>query len=101
MRLRPLLVAIAVAGAVLGQACDTSEAPDEDACFYRGQVRPVGDDFPAGDGCNTCTCNSDLSVSCTEIACPDADIPDAGPADAGADADIPDAGARPDAASGQ
>lgn len=29
----------------------------------------VGASFPATDGCNTCTCNSDTSISCTEKAC--------------------------------
>jgi hypothetical protein len=76
-------------------ACGSSDGPEEDACFYRGQVFPVGAEFPAGDGCNACTCQPDLSVSCTEVPCPDADIPDAGaPADAGGDAD---AGALADA----
>ena len=29
-----------------------------------------GDTFPAGDGCNTCTCGFDGTVGCTKIACP-------------------------------
>jgi hypothetical protein len=90
MRLRFLLVL--VVAALAGQGCGSSDGQDEDACFYRGQVRPVGADFPAGDGCNTCTCNEDLSVACTEVPCPDADIPDAGPADGGVDAGDIDAG---------
>jgi hypothetical protein len=46
------------------------------------------------DGCNTCTCEPDLSISCTEVACPDADLSDAGePLDAG---DIADAGVAGD-----
>lgn len=29
----------------------------------------VGASFPASDSCNTCTCNPDTSISCTEKAC--------------------------------
>jgi hypothetical protein len=82
--------------AVSGLAC-TSEALEENACFHQGQVHPVGAEFPAGDGCNTCTCSDDLSVACTENACPDADLPDAGTTeidagDGGVDAGGEDAG---------
>jgi len=29
----------------------------------------TGEDFPAGDGCNTCTCQDNGGVVCTELAC--------------------------------
>ena len=34
---------------------------------------PVGSTKPAGDGCNTCTCQASGSFICTKIACPVAD----------------------------
>ncbi|XP_062587847.1 BPTI/Kunitz domain-containing protein-like, partial [Saccostrea cucullata] len=34
-----------------------------------GRTYKVGENFPAGDGCNGCTCRSDLSVVCTLIDC--------------------------------
>ncbi len=41
-------------------------------CTYDGVVYYGGDSFVATDGCNTCTCESDGQVSCTEKACEDA-----------------------------
>jgi hypothetical protein len=38
-------------------------------CLYNGATYSDGDTFPAGDGCNTCTCASG-SVACTEAFCP-------------------------------
>jgi len=37
-------------------------------CGYYGKSYQDGDNFPAGDGCNTCFCNNG-SVGCTEIFC--------------------------------
>ncbi|GEM_PF-537613 len=34
-----------------------------------GKEYKVGETFPAADGCNTCTCGKDGSISCTEKAC--------------------------------
>jgi len=45
-------------------------------CSYNGHEYALGDVFPAGDGCNSCTCTA-TGASCTKLAC----------ADAGADAD--------------
>jgi hypothetical protein len=39
-------------------------------CQINDQSYPVGQTFTATDGCNTCTCNSDLTISCTENTCP-------------------------------
>ncbi|CAI8055640.1 Deleted in malignant brain tumors 1 protein [Geodia barretti] len=38
-------------------------------CLYNGVIYSDGDTFPAGDGCNNCTCASG-SVACTEAFCP-------------------------------
>jgi hypothetical protein len=39
-------------------------------CEYEGETYEPGDDFPAADGCNSCTCGEDGDVGCTEMACP-------------------------------
>ena len=41
----------------------------EKACEINGQEYAINETFTATDGCNTCTCNSDLSIVCTEMAC--------------------------------
>ena len=38
-------------------------------CKINEQEYSVGESFAATDGCNTCTCYPDLTVSCTEKAC--------------------------------
>lgn len=38
-------------------------------CFLNDQTLRQGDTFPATDGCNTCTCNSDATITCTDEAC--------------------------------
>ena len=38
-------------------------------CGYSKLVYSSGDTFPDRDGCNTCTCQEDGQVGCTEIAC--------------------------------
>jgi len=47
------------------------------ACTYNGNSYALGDVFPAGDGCNSCSCGTG-GVACTELACADAGI-DASP----------------------
>ncbi|MET0386576.1 MAG: Kazal-type serine protease inhibitor domain-containing protein [Polyangiales bacterium] len=47
-------------------ACDGRE---EDGCTYRGQFYDVGETFPAGDGCNTCSCRAGGVVTCSQITC--------------------------------
>jgi len=39
------------------------------ACQHAGKTYVAGDSFPSADGCNTCTCTEQGSVSCTERAC--------------------------------
>ena len=38
-------------------------------CVYAGTSYAVGEQFPALDGCNTCTCSDTGDVGCTKIAC--------------------------------
>lgn len=38
-------------------------------CSYEGKMYPAGSSFPASDGCNSCGCQADGSVACTEKAC--------------------------------
>lgn len=40
-----------------------------DYCLLNDQRYPVNQTFTATDGCNTCTCNADLTISCTELSC--------------------------------
>lgn len=46
-------------------------------CRYEGKVYPIGQTFPSGDGCNTCSCSSGGAVACTLRACL---LPDGGDA---------------------
>ncbi|MFZ2153546.1 MAG: hypothetical protein WAV41_05875 [Microgenomates group bacterium] len=38
-------------------------------CQTNDKNIPVGESFPAADGCNTCSCTSDLTIVCTQKAC--------------------------------
>lgn len=38
-------------------------------CETNDKKIPTGESFPAVDGCNTCTCGDDLTISCTEKDC--------------------------------
>ncbi len=45
--------------------------PDPDCsagCEYNGKTYGLGEQFPATDGCNTCTCG-EAGVGCTKMAC--------------------------------
>ena len=54
-----------------GQAkSDSSDTGDGVECEYEGQTYEPGDDFPAADGCNSCTCGEDGLVGCTLVDCP-------------------------------
>jgi hypothetical protein len=66
------------------------EDPAEPECTYQGTTHAAGESFPQGDGCNSCGCAADGSVSCTKAAC----FSDGGPgSDASNDAATPaDAG---------
>lgn len=67
MSKRALLTVSALTVAALAGACSDSAS----TCAYQGRAYAAGETFPAGDGCNTCTCDpKTLSVGCTEKACP-------------------------------
>lgn len=64
----------------LASACEGGKGGGSDGdCVVDGVVHELGEVFPAGDGCNTCSCTPD-GVACTERACPDAGTIDADPA---------------------
>nr|XP_034320544.1 BPTI/Kunitz domain-containing protein-like [Crassostrea gigas] len=48
----------------------TGPLPGSPGCFYNGRYYFQGQSFPAGDGCNSCTCQGNNNVACTLIACP-------------------------------
>lgn len=50
----------------------------ERRCEYGGQYWLPGDEFPAGDGCNVCTCTETGEVACTLAECPQAAFTGAG-----------------------
>jgi hypothetical protein len=61
---------------VVGHECDGGKCgadpdpdPDPEGCMYAGEQHDVGDSFPSDDGCNTCSCQEDGQVACTERAC--------------------------------
>jgi len=39
------------------------------SCRYEGKAYAAGETFPASDGCNNCSCQSDGAVVCTTRAC--------------------------------
>ena len=38
-------------------------------CQVNDKQYKIGESFKGKDGCNTCTCQSDLTISCTDLAC--------------------------------
>ena len=58
-------------------------------CTYYGMTYAIGDTFPAGDGCNSCSCTSE-GVACTAIGCPVDGGVDADPASCGASGGCPE-----------
>lgn len=54
-------------------ATTTSPAPtaivNTPVCELNDQRYQIGESFTAADGCNTCTCLEDLTISCTEESC--------------------------------
>nr|XP_022311191.1 protein AMBP-like [Crassostrea virginica] len=43
--------------------------PPTKICDYQGRKIRVGQDVDAGDNCNTCTCQSNGQVTCTQKQC--------------------------------
>lgn len=65
-------------------ACGGDDDTGPGTCTYQGMTYALGDTFPEGDGCNSCSC-TDHGVTCTIIFCgPDGDAGiDADPASCG------------------
>jgi hypothetical protein len=54
--------------ACVGDDDDSGSGSGSMTCTHAGTDYEVGDTFPAGDGCNTCSC-TDQGVACTIIGC--------------------------------
>lgn len=67
-------------------ACDDHDKAGA-ACLYNGTSYALGEVFPAGDSCNSCTCTAD-GVICTGLGCLDGGV-DANPASCGASSGCP------------
>ncbi len=46
-----------------------TETQSVTVCELNDQTYQIGESFPAADGCNTCACQPDQLIICTEIAC--------------------------------
>jgi hypothetical protein len=68
-----------VIGIVAVVAGCSGGGPDE-SCHYQDHTYHTGDTWPAGDGCNDCTCNAPGNIDCTARPC--SAPPDANPATA-------------------
>jgi hypothetical protein len=64
-----LAAAMTACGGVVKKDPDPKDEPPPVTCSYQGVTHASGDSFPAEDGCNSCSCNDDGSVGCTEIGC--------------------------------
>jgi hypothetical protein len=60
-----LLLLLVVAG------CSATGSDPGGQCTYAGSVHASGATFPAGDGCNTCSCDAHSTVICTRSVCLD------------------------------
>jgi hypothetical protein len=58
-----LLIALSLVG------CGGASRGSNTQCTYGEHVYDSGQNFPARDGCNTCSCDDDGRVSCTLLAC--------------------------------
>lgn len=61
---------------IVGTACTEHGKGGGVFCQFMGDVHQVGDQFPAGDNCNTCSCDIDGNVVCTDMGCIDGGLPD-------------------------
>lgn len=59
----------------LSSGCAKEGLTGHTACSYAGKSYGAGGNFPATDGCNTCSCDVSGAVACTTMAC----LGDAGP----------------------
>ncbi|PIU73804.1 hypothetical protein COS78_00320 [Candidatus Shapirobacteria bacterium CG06_land_8_20_14_3_00_40_12] len=46
-----------------------TETKSNPVCELNDKTYQIGESFPAADGCNTCACQPDQLIICTEIAC--------------------------------
>ena len=69
-------------------ACDDHGKGGDGACVYHGTSYALGDVFPAGDNCNSCTCTAN-GPTCTGLACVDGGV-DANPMSCGASGGCPE-----------
>jgi hypothetical protein len=47
----------------------TSTPGVESFCYLNDNKYKLNESFPSADGCNTCSCGLDGTISCTEKAC--------------------------------
>lgn len=99
LRVAPVLLLAFLAAC---EGCVIASGPSGTTCSLPdGTELAMGETGPAGDGCNTCICNSSVELACTTRDCSDAGPPqdDAGPppedAGPGEDAGPVDAGVDP------
>ena len=64
------LGAIALTGAA-GCKINVSGGDGDGVCEYNGETYDAGESFPSTDGCNSCFCDENGGVGCTEKACID------------------------------
>ena len=62
------LVGIGAASTVAFGGC-SANVTTFGTCEFNGNSYDVGEQFPDSDGCNTCQCDADGSVSCTQMGC--------------------------------
>jgi hypothetical protein len=62
MRIALVVIAVAL------MACTEHGKGGGAACVFMGDPHQIGEHFPAGDGCNDCTCDID-GVHCTVLDC--------------------------------
>src|SRR4051794_7285073 len=70
MRSLALLTAALVV-VIAAAACpkNAGKKPVTTCTTQGGAVLQVGDQGPEGDGCNTCACNPDFTLTCTQFDC--------------------------------
>ena len=73
----PVVLGCALSLAALSSACGgiVTVVKGDGECETPQGTFSVGETFPAGDGCNTCTCESDGNYSCTLVDCVECDGP--------------------------
>jgi hypothetical protein len=74
--------------AILLVLCACADHGKGSACVYMGTPHALDDVFPAGDGCNSCTCTTS-GPACTDVACVDGGV-DANPLSCGASGGCPE-----------